>query len=122
MTIVLSSKELRPQEPLPLTRFSPYFGPLLILISQMVPSFFFPNLALLSRECNWRVFELGHAKHPGVTHGHVGTGQPKRARFGEKNHESHHSGWRDSVQKHANCTGATKRARFGGKLAGSFVD
>jgi hypothetical protein len=41
MTIVLSSKELRPQEPLPLTRFSPYFGPLLILISQMVPSFFF---------------------------------------------------------------------------------
>jgi hypothetical protein len=82
MTIVLSSKELRPQEPLPLTRFSPYFGPLLILISQMVPSFFSKSGPFI--ECNWRVFELGHAKHPGVTHGHVGTEQPKRARFGKK--------------------------------------
>jgi hypothetical protein len=46
----------------------------------------------------------------------------KKGQIWKKNHESRHSGWRDLVQKHADCTGATKKGQIQEKMAESFVN
>jgi hypothetical protein len=82
-------------------RFFSNFDPLINLIIEMISRIFFQFWLFWSRQTSWCSFELGHTKHLGVTHGHIGIGYHVNSdgpalSFGHK--ESHHVDWCDQYE------------------------
>jgi hypothetical protein len=95
------------------------FDSLINLIIEMISrKLYFQFYLFWSRQTSLCGFELGHAKHPGVTHDHVGIGchvnsDDPAMSFGTKN-ESRHADWRDPNMSRVSSLGVT---HFGSKSA-----
>jgi hypothetical protein len=101
------------------TIFFSNFDPLINLIIEMISQkLYFQSWLFWSRQTSLCGFELGHAKHPSATHGHVGIGchvnlDGPVMSFGTKN-ESRHADWHDSNMSCVTSLGVT---HFGSKSA-----
>jgi hypothetical protein len=97
----------------------PNFDPLINFIIEMISrKLYFQFWLFWSHQTSLCGFELGHAKHPGVTHGHVGIGYHVNSdgpiiSFGIKN-ESRHADWLDPNMNRVTSLDVT---HFGSKSA-----